>query len=585
MRDRCRSVASLRWVPVLVASLFAASCGGQGDEAAVIAAAERAWPMAELWDPRTGDAVAQPASSEALGVAAFDSFIRAEPGRVAHLEMAADMGYPTVNSAGRFTFDNGAVMTVASMVGEREGQAAMLVVGSMPPDDTTPETPEAVFIAVPVFEDGRLVRVDYSSERGAFSLDMSGGEVELTTAEYGSCATWNCLAGAVFFWWQDNMTDVDNPYMDLMGAACSNCVFQPLFAEVACPACVVLIGAPILASLTNCTLWPCDLCVSDSCHPPAYEDQQCVTENGVSVVRRSVTRWVCENPRTQTSECVEGETEVEILDTCPWGCRPGSPTCQFPTQCLVGLQNCPSTYSAAFCSSPTELTTVYETSRCVPSDDPAAGGEWGVCVPGGTEWEPTTCPYDCADGACQPPPTCDPTACEQIERPIGEPSCILRPDDGAWIIQQDFEPHACVTVEPRTPMPTDWPEGRTCQAQEPITRALRECEYGCAEDGVSCAAPPSCSAFGMSPVPVAQDLPEPVAATRQAIVAAAVACDYDTLGALASWPYFAYSFGESGDPAGYWRSLEEGDTGEPLRWMVETLNLPFARVEAEGDVS
>ncbi|HSQ38022.1 MAG TPA: hypothetical protein VLS92_09040 [Acidimicrobiia bacterium] len=95
---------------------------------------------------------------------------------------------------------------------------------------------------------------------------------------------------------------------------------------------------------------------------------------------------------------------------------------------------------------------------------------------------------------------------------------------------------------------------------------------------------PTCSAVELSPVPTDQDLPDAVAATRQQIIEAAVECNYDALAELASSPYFHYAPGESGDPVGYWRSQEEGPMGVPLLRLVETLNMPFATVEPEGDL-
>jgi hypothetical protein len=52
-------------------------------------------------------------------------------------------------------------------------------------------------------------------------------------------------------------------------------------------------------------------------------------------------------------------------------------------------------------------------------------------------------------------------------------------------------------------------------------------------------------------------LPSAVVQTREAIVEAAHAFDYDGLEALLDPASFSYSFGESGDPIGYWRRLEE----------------------------
>ena len=53
------------------------------------------------------------------------------------------------------------------------------------------------------------------------------------------------------------------------------------------------------------------------------------------------------------------------------------------------------------------------------------------------------------------------------------------------------------------------------------------------------------------------ELPAAVVQTRDAIVAAAHARDYSALEALLDPATFSYSFGENGDPVGYWRTLEE----------------------------
>ena len=83
----------------------------------------------------------------------------------------------------------------------------------------------------------------------------------------------------------------------------------------------------------------------------------------------------------------------------------------------------------------------------------------------------------------------------------------------------------------------------------------------------------SCSAAGLSPEPEPQEqLPAEVAATRVAIVEAAVACDFDALAALAG-PDFVYSFGEDGDPASFWRR-EESVGIQTMRLMVQLLNTP-----------
>jgi hypothetical protein len=84
--------------------------------------------------------------------------------------------------------------------------------------------------------------------------------------------------------------------------------------------------------------------------------------------------------------------------------------------------------------------------------------------------------------------------------------------------------------------------------------------------------PATCSAAGGSgPLAAQPRLPAAVARTREAIHAAATACDFETLGALAGTTLH-YSFGAHGDPVGSWRAAEA--RGEPvLRHMAELLSL------------
>jgi hypothetical protein len=92
--------------------------------------------------------------------------------------------------------------------------------------------------------------------------------------------------------------------------------------------------------------------------------------------------------------------------------------------------------------------------------------------------------------------------------------------------------------------------------------------------------PPACSAAALDATPPPQaGLPPDVAQTRQGIVAAATACDFERLGDIASagGSKFTHSFGNGGDPAAHWRGLEQtGD--EPLRYLVELLSRPYRSV-------
>jgi hypothetical protein len=94
---------------------------------------------------------------------------------------------------------------------------------------------------------------------------------------------------------------------------------------------------------------------------------------------------------------------------------------------------------------------------------------------------------------------------------------------------------------------------------------------------------PSCSAAGLTgELPSQQGLPPIVASLRQDIAEAARACDYGRLEelALAGGTEFTASFGGADPPGEFWRSQEQ--TGhDPLRMLVEVLQLPYATTEVD----
>lgn len=69
--------------------------------------------------------------------------------------------------------------------------------------------------------------------------------------------------------------------------------------------------------------------------------------------------------------------------------------------------------------------------------------------------------------------------------------------------------------------------------------------------------PTSGSTTNSTKTPARDELPPAVVKKRDAIVTAARAFDYDSLETLLDRKTFSYSFGESGNPVGYWRRLEE----------------------------
>ena len=86
------------------------------------------------------------------------------------------------------------------------------------------------------------------------------------------------------------------------------------------------------------------------------------------------------------------------------------------------------------------------------------------------------------------------------------------------------------------------------------------------------------SSTGSSTTSASVGLPPAVAAKRDAIVTAAHAFDYDRLETLLDRKTFSYSFGESGNPVGYWRRLEdEGEVPILGDYLPVILGAPHAK--------
>jgi hypothetical protein len=87
-----------------------------------------------------------------------------------------------------------------------------------------------------------------------------------------------------------------------------------------------------------------------------------------------------------------------------------------------------------------------------------------------------------------------------------------------------------------------------------------------------------------------QDLPAEVAALRERIYLAAVACNFDALSALVAEPWApVLGYGGpsmcNGDPVGFWDALINEMGGDPLRLIAGTLELSYTVVQVDyGDV-
>lgn len=93
----------------------------------------------------------------------------------------------------------------------------------------------------------------------------------------------------------------------------------------------------------------------------------------------------------------------------------------------------------------------------------------------------------------------------------------------------------------------------------------------------------SCSTAGLRATLPDQDLPPDVAEVRQRVFDAAVACDYDTLEAIAEekGEGFTFSYGAADDASEYWAEAEtSGEEPKPMRSLVAILAMPFTRNES-----
>ena len=116
-------------------------------------------------------------------------------------------------------------------------------------------------------------------------------------------------------------------------------------------------------------------------------------------------------------------------------------------------------------------------------------------------------------------------------------------------------------------------------APEPITVTVTETQT---ETETAPPEPePDCSSAAVRRTLPEQDLPDAVAAVREAVFAAAIACDYEELERLAleRGEGFTFSYGGGTSAADHWRELEENGTEEPMRALVTILSLPYTRNE------
>lgn len=129
---------------------------------------------------------------------------------------------------------------------------------------------------------------------------------------------------------------------------------------------------------------------------------------------------------------------------------------------------------------------------------------------------------------------------------------------------------AAVVGQPRLPVP-EIPPGAS-----PGPTVGSDASPTARPDATSPSAAEDCSAATLPARPAPQsELPPEVATLRDRIAAAAVACDYDALGALIDPSRFSYSFGDDGDPIGHWQRRETLDQEpQPMVSLRRVLDTP-----------
>ena len=78
-------------------------------------------------------------------------------------------------------------------------------------------------------------------------------------------------------------------------------------------------------------------------------------------------------------------------------------------------------------------------------------------------------------------------------------------------------------------------------------------------------------------------LPEPVAAKRDAIAAAAATGDLEAVAALTDPNEFTYSFGDGEGALGYWQRMRDEEGVDPATLMVGVLTAGCAQYDEGGD--
>ncbi len=471
---KAHALVVLAWVVSLAVSatlLSLAACGGDGGEGGATAT-PTGTPSAELTEgvvvDSSGSVVARPVSQQSLDADEFLELANADSEWHDHLELASALGYTNVQTALTTEYDNGAVVTSGLIASE--GSDRVILVSATAPL-------ESVFIMKPTLVDGRVTSIEVITHRGVATLDLDTRTIT-TQDTYSSCSYGNCLAGALYFWVDDD------EFWDLYGFICDGCwSSQSAIGAAVCTACLATYPAIALASAAYCAIEDaCDFCINDNCGQNEYGEPFCAAggygSTGSAIVR-TVADYSCVNPKTVDSQC-EATNTIQVLEECEYGCAPpptgdtASRSCLLNRACSTDA-DCPTDRDIGneYCFTLVTNET-WNASIVQPYVDYSCSG--GTCT-SVVRYRSTSCPYGCAPDSA----ICfDPATCERDE--VTQRSCVPAQGEG-WqgdILYETYK-HYYATETNRGWICT-W-ETRTRQS---------DCQHGCDAGRSKCFDPAAC---------------------------------------------------------------------------------------------
>ena len=428
-----------------------------------------------LRDPASGAILGRPVTRQAVPLDELAKRIEADPAWLAARDTATARGYGDVRYALAVTYDNGVTATSAVLA---KGDERAILVRSTPPL-------EAAFVVRPAIIEGKMQALEIISAGGSMTLDRATGAID-TVDFHNSCGVGNCLGGAIYWW------VAQNDYWDMVGDICDSCFNVPAVQEEMCPICLGLLGVPAIASVTQCEIAPCSLCVTDSCGAQdEILERYCDPAAGTGGQELATVRThVCQDAKTQSSECVVA-TRTVVVDDCLSGCEVPeagrrSSMCA-ERSCTVDADCQPDEdYGVPVCSS-LVAGSPFGAQVAQPTIDWVCGAN-GICVDVETRRTLATCPNGCTQGAA----TCyDPAACTGMTLRPNSRSCGFDAATSAY--------RSCEMYNTRYPVTTA--TGGSCGYG--LSKVCTTCASGCTGTTCSAAACDAATCSGTRPLSAA----------------------------------------------------------------------------------